>query len=147
MALLLNVGAAWAEGNVLIPESPARAFARQLAGKDAELKTLGKYQPGEPQQGTAESPILLEEIRIYGQVDPEDYVKRKAAFVAFRERLERERPLTPKEKAQMALCIIGLCGIYGPDGIPKEDSVAQRNEARKTRSSAEIHRLFRGTLQ
>ena len=90
----------------------------------------------------------LDEIIIYGQVEPEDYVgPKKAPFVRFRERLEKDRPMTPKEKTQLALCVIGLCGIYGPDGAPREPSLEERNKARTNRSTTQLNSQFRGTLQ
>ena len=90
----------------------------------------------------------LDEILIYGTVEPEDYVgPKKAPFVQFRERLEKDHPMTPKEKAQLALCLIGLCSIYGPDGIPLEPSLAERNEARTNQSTTQLNGQFRGTIQ
>lgn len=147
MALALSATLATAENRVPIPDSAVRSFARQLAAKDAELKVLGKPVLENSPAGTPESPIVLDEIRVYGQIDPEDYVKRKERFAAFRERLERDRPLTPKEKARLALCLVGLCGLYGPDGLPREVRATDRTEARTLRSSSELHRQFRGTLQ
>ena len=90
----------------------------------------------------------LDEILVYGQVEPEDFVGAKTSpMVQFRERLERDRPMTPKQKAQLALCFIGLCGIYGPDGIPREPSLDERSEARINQSTTQLNSQFRGTLQ
>ena len=90
----------------------------------------------------------LDEILVYGQVEPEDFVgAKKSPMMQFRERLERDRPMTPKEKAQLALCFIGLCGIYGPDGIPREPSLDERSEARINQSTTQLNSQFRGTLQ
>jgi len=65
----------------------------------------------------------------------------------FRERLEKDRPMTPKEKTQLALCFIGLCGIYGPDGLPREPSLDERREARSNQSTTQLNNQFRGALQ
>ena len=90
----------------------------------------------------------LDEILIYGQVEPEDYVgPGKAPLVLFRERLEQDRPMTPWEKIRLPLCLVGLCGIYGPDGIPREPGLEERNEARANQSTTQLNSQFRGTLQ
>ncbi|MBL8512460.1 MAG: hypothetical protein JNJ55_00595 [Betaproteobacteria bacterium] len=102
--------------------------------------------PG-PQTARAETTALLDEIVIYGQVDPEDYVRRRSKFLAFRDRMASERPMTPKERTQALLCLIGLCGRYGPDGLPYEPTAAQRNEARAQATTTQLNSLFRGTLQ
>jgi hypothetical protein len=69
-------------------------------------------------------------------------------MAAFREKLERERPMTPKEKAQLALCFIGLCGAhYGPEGIPVENTASTRGEKSARKSSLELSQQFRGAFQ
>ncbi len=90
----------------------------------------------------------LDEIFIYGQVDPEDYAgPGKSPIVKFRERLDKDRPMTPREKARLALCLIGLCANYGPDGIPREPSREERREARINQSTTQLNSQFNGTLQ
>ena len=95
-----------------------------------------------------DSVTRLDEIIIYGQVEPEDYVgPGKSPIVKFRERLDKDRPMTPREKAQLALCLIGLCGNYGPDGLPREPSRDERREARIEQSTMQLNSQFNGTLQ
>ena len=90
----------------------------------------------------------LEEIRVYGRNETEDYVgPKKSPMMQFRARLEKDVPLTPAKKAQLALCLIGLCGIYGPDGIPEGDSPEARADARLYQSTSQLNAQFRGTLQ
>ena len=90
----------------------------------------------------------LEEIRVYGRNEPEDYVgPRRSPMMQFRARLEKEVRLTPAKKVQLSLCLIGLCSIYGPDGIPEGDSPEARADARLYQSTSQLNAQFRGTLQ
>jgi hypothetical protein len=90
----------------------------------------------------------LEEIRVYGRNEPEDYVGAKVSpLMQFRSRLEREVTLSPAKKVQLAFCLIGLCGIYGPEGIPLGDSPERRAEDRLIQSTLQLNSQFRGTLQ
>ena len=90
----------------------------------------------------------LEEIRVYGRNEPEDYVgPKKSPMMQFRARLEKDVRLTPAKKMQLALCLIGLCSIYGPDGIPEGDSPEARADARLYQSTSQLNAQFRGTLQ
>ncbi len=123
-----------------LPDSVARAYVRDLATRHALPK------PG-PRQAGAEPSLLLDEVVIYGQVDPEDFVRRRSRFLAFRDRLQAERPATPKERTQALLCLIGLCGVYGPDGLPVEPAAPERAEGRRLASSTQLNSMFRGTLQ
>jgi hypothetical protein len=92
--------------------------------------------------------ILMDEIRVYGQVEPEDFVRRKqGAMAPLRARLENDRPMTPADKVKLALCFVGLCGVYGPDGLPREPSLDERNDARTNQSNAQLNSQFRGALQ
>ena len=93
------------------------------------------------------SPAQMEEIRVYGQVDPEDYARRNTSMQQFHNRLEGDRPSTPKEKTKMLLCFIGLCANYGPDGLPREPSLDERSEARANLTTTQLNGQFRGTLQ
>jgi hypothetical protein len=67
-------------------------------------------------------------------------------MLVFRATLDKQRPMTPKEITQLGLCFIGLCGIYGPDGISSETSAIDRAEDRKNAPTVELSRV-RGTLQ
>ena len=69
----------------------------------------------------------LDEIRVLDQVAPEDYVAPKIPpMLAFRARLDRQRPMTPQEVIQGVLCFIALCQI----DTSKELRIDDRNEAR-----------------
>ena len=90
----------------------------------------------------------LEEIRVYGRNETEDYVgPKKSPMMQFRARLTRDVPLTPAKKVQLAFCLIGLCSIYGPEGIPEGDSPEARADARLYQSTTQLNAQFRGTLQ
>jgi hypothetical protein len=103
--------------------------------------------PNAPKRPAAENIQRLEEIRVFGNGDPEDYVAPKPPpMLVFRAQLDKQRPMTPKEITQLGLCFIGLCGIYGPDGIPTELSAVDRAEDRKNATTVELSRV-RGTLQ
>lgn len=107
----------------------------------APSKTNAEKRPA------AENIQRLEEIRVFGKVDPEDYVAPKPPpMLVFRANLEKQRPMTPKEITQLGLCFIGLCGIYGADGAPVDSGAAYRQEARKDATTVELSRV-RGTLQ
>ncbi len=90
-----------------------------------------------------------EEIRVFGDRDPEDVVAQKRPpLLAFRDKLARERTLTPKDITMMGLCLIGLCGAnYGQDGAPVEDKTIPRGERGAQKSSIEMIRQFSGTYQ
>lgn len=124
----------------VLPESIARSYVRDLAVKRA-------LPVADPRQSVQANPAMLDEIVIYGQVDPEDFVRRRSKFLALRDRLDAERPSTPKEKAQALFCLIGLCGIYGPDGLPVEPKIADRAERRTLATTTQLNSMFRGTLQ
>lgn len=126
-------------------DTPARLFIRKLppeAAKAPEPKRFVNDYYVNPR-----SAQVLDEIRVYGQAEPEDYVRRVAPMQKFRERLERDRPMTPKEKTQLVLCMAGFCGIYGPEGIPLEGTAADRSEARLSQSTTQLNGQFRGTVQ
>jgi hypothetical protein len=123
-------------------DTPAQAEVRKIAR--AEIQAITKPTP---RFSTKENTVLeLDEIRVYGQREPEDISpKRKPPLQQFRERLNNDRPLTPAEKASIVLCAIGMCNRYNADGAPPEPSVTDRNEAR-------LYQHFtpgfgRGTLQ
>ena len=126
-------------------DSPAQAAAKRLP-KVWVNQTPQRFSAAD--KARADVVTRLDEILIYGQVEPEDYIgARKSPMMQFRDRLERDRPMTPKEKTQLALCFIGLCGIYGPDGAPVEPSLDARSEARLNQSTTQLNSQFKGTLQ
>jgi hypothetical protein len=103
--------------------------------------------PNAPKRPAAENFQRLEEIRVFGNVEPEDYVAPKPApMLVFRATLDKQRPMTAKEITQLGMCFIGLCNMYGPDGIPSETSAIDRAEDRKNATTVELSRV-RGTLQ
>ncbi|MBL8522651.1 MAG: hypothetical protein JNN20_03065 [Betaproteobacteria bacterium] len=133
--------------------------ALPAAAMDTPAQTAAKKLPkdfvnAKPQRFSAEEKrrvetiTRLDEILVEGQIDPEDYVgPKKAPMMQFRDRLEKDRPMTPKEKAQLALCFIGLCGIYGPDGVPVEPSRDAKRDERLNQSTTQLNSQFRGTVQ
>ena len=126
-------------------DTPAQAAAKRLP-KVWAIQTPQRFSVADKTR--VDVVTRLDEILIYGQVEPEDYVgPRKSPMMQFRDRLERDRPMTPKEKTQLALCFIGLCGIYGPDGAPIEPSLDARREARLNQSTTHLNSQFKGTLQ
>lgn len=103
--------------------------------------------PNAPKRPAAENIQRLEEIRVFGNGDPEDYVAPKPPpMLVFQATLDKQRPMTPKEIAQLGMCFIGLCSIYKPDGSPYELSAMDRAEDRKNATTIELSRV-RGTLQ
>lgn len=124
-------------------DNTAQSFIRKLPTEALKTPPPKRFSSGDYQN--PRTALVLDEIRVYGQVEPEDYTRRKPAMTAFRERLERDRPLSIKEKAQRAMCFIGLCARYGPDGAPVELGVEERNEANLSLST--LQRGTRGTLQ
>ena len=116
-------------------DSPAQVAMRQLYIKDANPRTprLSNEAKIHPDLITR-----LEEIRVYGRNEPEDFAGPKLSpLMQFRARLENDVPLSPAKKAQRALCFIGLCSIYGPEGIPLGDSPERRAEARLVQSTVQ----------
>lgn len=126
-------------------DTPAQTAAKKLP-KDFVNAKPQRFSADEKRR--VEGITRLDEILVEGQIDPEDYVgPRKAPMMQFRDRLEKDRPMTPKEKAQLALCMMGFCGIYGPDGTPPEPSRDAKREARINQSTTQLNSQFRGTVQ
>ena len=126
-------------------DTPAQTAAKKLPEDFVNVKP---QRFSEADKTRVDTVTRLDEILVYGYVDPEDYVgQKKTPVMQFRDRLERDRPMTTKEKARLAICLIGLCGIYGPDGIPREPSLAERSEARIHQSTTQLNSQFRGTQQ
>lgn len=85
----------------------------------------------------------LEEIRVYGRREPEEYQRPKVApMLQLRARLDRDIPLTPAKRIQGLLCIIGLCGMDFSEPSPET-----RAELRLQQSTLDSIRSSRGTLQ
>ena len=148
-------GAALAE----LPEPASRQHFKVLskaALKDIERDAKKEIRadalklplnPNAPKRPAAENIQRLDEIRVFGNGDPEDYVAPKPApMLVFRATLDKQRPMTAKEVTQLGLCLIGLCGIYKPDGSPYELSAVDRAEDRKNATTVELSRVS-GTLQ
>ena len=133
---------------LLVPstlDSPAQTAVRSLKtpAEKARPVRIAKAEIAHPDLVTR-----LEEIRVYGRNEPEDYVGRKISpMMQFRARLERDVPLSPAKKTQLLLCMIGLCSIYGPDGIPAGDSPERRADVRLNQSTTQLNAQFHGTLQ
>ena len=117
-------------------DSPAQAAARKLADNTRNGLQATRLAP----EAKIHPDLItrLEEIRVYGRNEPEDFVGPKLSpLMQFRARLENDVPLSPAKKAQRALCFIGLCSIYGPEGIPLGDSPERRAEARLVQSTVQ----------
>jgi hypothetical protein len=126
-------------------DSPAQAAVRKLKAPEERVRPtkVASAEIAHPDLVTR-----LEEIRVYGRNEPEDYVGRKISpLMQFRARMEHDRPTTPWEKIRLPLCLIGLCGNYGPEGIPLGDSPEQRAEDRLSRTTLQSNGQFYGTLQ
>jgi hypothetical protein len=107
------------------------------------LLTTKPQRFSEADKTRVETVTRLDEITVYGYMEPEDYIApKKAPIMQFRDRLERDRPMTPWEKIKIPLCFIGLCG-----GIPREPSLDERIEARTSQSTTQLNSQFRGTQQ
>ena len=138
-----------------VAESRPLAVRALDSPAQAAMKKIATPVPGAPPLRVADAEKIhpdliarLEEIRVYGRNEPEDYVgPKKSPMMQFRARLEKDVRLTPAKRAQLALCLIGLCSIYGPDGIPEGDSPEARADARLYQSTSQLNAKFRGTLQ
>jgi hypothetical protein len=112
------------------------ARARQMAAA-----TANNEKRENDNAATNAEPILLDEIRVFGAVDPEDYRRpEKTQLQKFSAHLERQHHLTPAEMAKLSLCFIGLC-----PGVPPEIAPEQRTEMRVRGGS--LAAPMRGTLQ
>jgi PhoH-like ATPase len=126
-------------------DSPAQVAIKRLKTPDAPARPaqLAAAEIAHPDLITR-----LEEIRVYGRNEPEDFVgPKKSPLMQFRARMEKDVPLSPAKKTQLALCFIGLCSMYGPEGIPLGDSPEVRADARLYQSTIQLNAQFRGTLQ
>ena len=126
-------------------DTPAQTAAKKLP---KHLLNARPQRFSEADKTRVEAITRLDEIIVYGYVEPEDYVApKKAPIMQLRDRLERDRPMTPWEKIRIPLCLVGLCSNYGPDGIPREPSLDERSEARNNQSTTQLNNQFRGALQ
>ncbi len=126
-------------------DSPAQTAMKKLAAPETHTQSL---RVANAEKIHPDLVTRLEEIRVYGRNEPEDYVGKKTPLMMqFRARLEKDVRLSPAKKVQLALCLIGLCSIYGPDGIPAGDSPEARADARLYQSTTQLNAQFRGTLQ
>ena len=126
-------------------DSPAQTAMKKLSTPETHYRPL---RIANAEKIHPDLVTRLEEIRVYGRNEPEDYVgKKTSSLMQFRARLEKDVRLSPAKKVQLALCLIGLCSIYGPDGIPAGDSAEVRADARLYQSTTQLNAQFRGTLQ
>ncbi len=118
-------------------DTRARAWLLKRRTDDSTLK-----QNTDLKHASASEAIQhLEEIRVHGAIEPEDYVApKRAPMLEFRARLDRQRPRTPQEIVKGALCMVGLCA-----GLPPEVAPEQRTEARTRQTFTPG--FGRGTLQ
>ena len=147
MLLSLSSHAAATRDETPALDTPAQAAVKKLPKEVVNAPVPRRFATRDSRNDEINAAVQMEEIRVYGQVDPEDYAKRNTAMQQFQNRLENDRPMTPKEKTQLALCLIGLCAMYGPDGLPREPTLAERGDARKNLSTIQLNTQFRGTLQ
>ena len=100
-----------------------RGLAKTTAVSAQKKEEIAKRRASE---GPAEIQTL-DEIKVRDRLDPEDYVAPKnPPMLAFRAKLDRQRPMTPQEITKLALCFISLCAI----DTSKELKLDDRNEAR-----------------
>ncbi len=125
-------------------DSPAQSAMKRLAAPATETPPI---RIANAEKIHPDLITRLEEIRVYGRNEPEDFVGPKMSpMMQFRARLERDVRWSPAQKVQAALCLIGLCANYGPEGIPLGDSPERRAEARLVRSTMQLNAVT-GTLQ
>jgi len=130
-------------------DSPAAAAIRKLPKDMVNAPKPKRFSVEAKRDEDVAGDRVTEEILVRGEREPEDVLgPRKSPMQVFREKLERDRPMTPKEKTQLALCFIGLCAAnYGPDGAPVENMAYSRAERGAKKSTLELSQQFRGTLQ
>jgi hypothetical protein len=130
-----------------LPDSHAQEALKKLSKDEINAPREKRFSLAEQQLEAQRIERGLDVIEVIGQRDPEDISKRKLPpMLAFRARLDADKPLTPAQIAKGALCLIGLCANYGPDGLPPEPTREDKSEARKNRSTTELSQV-RGTYQ
>jgi hypothetical protein len=127
-------------------DSPAQTAIRKLKSPDANTKPVrvAAAEIAHPDLVTR-----LDEIRVYGRNEPEDFARpKKPPHLQFRDHLaSASPPMTPWQKIRLPLCLIGLCGNYGPEGIPLGDSAERRAEDRLGRTTLQSNGQFYGIVQ
>jgi hypothetical protein len=137
------------EASIALPDSRARQHFKALsknaleesaleAQKDRQAAALKLQNNSNIAKLSANENVQrLEEIRVLGTVDPEDYVSpRPPPMLVFRATLDKQRPRTFADTLR-ALCL--LCPIAPPSGGNTLDRVDERKGAAPARMS--------GTLQ
>jgi hypothetical protein len=132
-----------------LPDTPAQSAIKQLPRDVVNAPRARRYSLAEQRDQEERLRLGIDSITVYGQVDPEDFVAKRAPMLAFRDRLDKTPgPMSPAKQTQMVLCFIGLCGLgYGPDGIPVEDKTFSRGELNAKKGLLEQSLQFRGTYQ
>ena len=114
----------------LTPKVLEKAKAAALPADKRATQELKKIEP------------VTEEITVYGQEDPQDYRKpAKAPLVAFADRLDRSRNLTPAQKAQMVLSFF----LGGP--MPETEPSAESRTLTRSENAGGPMERPRGALQ
>lgn len=144
-----SVSSTSADADIVLPDSPARQHFKALSKDEAKVSIFGarkdQQATGQNLQNNAaltkfpvnENALRLEEIRVYGSADPEDYVAPKPApMLVFRATLDKQRPRTPAEVLRI-FCF--LC----PISAPSEGNIADRVDNRTREAPTQM----RGTLQ
>jgi hypothetical protein len=149
-----------AEPEVVLPPSIASQQFKLLTKekRDEIARERGKEIPQEAlklppkpnaePRPAAENILKLEEIRVFGKVDPEDYVPPKPApMLQFRATLDAQRPATPYESTMLVVCYVIACIPYDKNGNPITDyDPAHRQLMRKNATTLELSQM-RGTFQ
>lgn len=141
---------AGAQPSSIAPEkldSPAATMIKKIPKDVVNSRAPKRFSQAELAEEIEAALRNPDEIRVFANRDPEDVVRKPTAFAQFRNKLEKDRPMTPAEVTKAVICFItGACAMeYGPDGAPIENTAYSRSE-RKIRSTLESSRM-RGTLQ
>ena len=148
MCSTLNVANAQAPLSAAELETPAAAAVRKLPKHFVNAPQPKRFSLAAKRDEDDAAKRGIDEIVVTGQRDPEDVISKRSSMAAFRQQLERDKPATPKQIAQVALCMLGLCAAdYGPEGIPVENSAYTRGERGAKKTVLEQSLQFRGTYQ
>jgi hypothetical protein len=123
-------------------DSPAATQIKKVPRDVINARAPRRFSQAEQREEIEAAKRNVDEIRVYADRDPEDVARSKSGFVQLRERMENDKPLTPAQIAQGALCFIGLCANYGPDGAPPEPARESTAKARREQSTTQQSRLF-----
>ncbi|MCA3003154.1 MAG: hypothetical protein ING66_06730 [Rhodocyclaceae bacterium] len=141
--LLTPVGSAAAD--LLKPtdlDSPGAIALRKLSKDVINAPKPKRFSLEAQREQERSAASNTEDILVLADRETDDVISKRVGMAAFRDRLARERPSTPKEKVQRALCFIGLCAVE-----PVENTAFTRAEQGTDKSSLELSKQFRGTLQ